>query len=124
MNGWNYVYGNPVNLTDPTGHDPYWCESDLNPSQCYKIWLEHIQDIAKYESAQTGCSSNTPTQTPTATPTLSPTPDIQIVENINLSAYYTPVESDSKFSAEKVPIKSDQEHKKNGDYLILQRNIG
>jgi hypothetical protein len=27
MNRWGYVYANPVNLTDPSGHDPWWCES-------------------------------------------------------------------------------------------------
>ena len=43
LNGWDYVYGNPVMYSDPSGHDPYWCEKDPNPSQCYQKWLKNYQ---------------------------------------------------------------------------------
>jgi len=41
-NVWLYVYANPINLTDPSGHDPWWCENQNNPELCYAKWsLEH-----------------------------------------------------------------------------------
>jgi len=41
-NAWLYVYANPANLTDPSGHDPWWCENQNNPKLCYAKWnLEH-----------------------------------------------------------------------------------
>jgi hypothetical protein len=41
-NAWLYVYANPINLTDPSGKDPYWCENQSNPNLCYAKWgIEH-----------------------------------------------------------------------------------
>jgi hypothetical protein len=34
-----YVYANPVNLTDPSGHDPWWCDEQSNPELCYAKWI-------------------------------------------------------------------------------------
>ena len=31
---WLYGYANPVNFTDPSGHDPWWCEDAPDPMQC------------------------------------------------------------------------------------------
>jgi hypothetical protein len=36
---WLYVYANPVNLADPSGHDPWWCENQTNPNLCYAQWI-------------------------------------------------------------------------------------
>ena len=33
-NDWLYVYGNPVNLTDPSGHDPWWCDTQADKTLC------------------------------------------------------------------------------------------
>jgi hypothetical protein len=38
-NGWLYVYANPVNLTDPTGHDPWWCEGQPDEDLCLVNWI-------------------------------------------------------------------------------------
>jgi RHS repeat-associated protein len=40
-NMWLYTFGNPVNITDPSGNDPYWCENEIDPDtrqQCYDNW--------------------------------------------------------------------------------------
>ena len=34
LNKWSYAHGNPVKFTDPSGHDPWWCEYSSNPKQC------------------------------------------------------------------------------------------
>jgi len=37
FNRFSYVYNRPINFSDPSGHDPYWCEgNDL----CMYNWLE------------------------------------------------------------------------------------
>jgi hypothetical protein len=41
LNRWNYTNANPINFTDPSGRDPYGCDKDPNPAQCYKNWLEN-----------------------------------------------------------------------------------
>ena len=38
-NAWLYVYANPVNFTDPSGHDPWWCEGQSNEDICYAKWV-------------------------------------------------------------------------------------
>jgi hypothetical protein len=37
-NAWLYVYANPINLTDPSGHDPYWCEGRTDEKACFARW--------------------------------------------------------------------------------------
>jgi len=45
LNRWGYVEGNPVLHTDPSGHDPWWCEdterypSDDDKQKCYDDYL-------------------------------------------------------------------------------------
>jgi hypothetical protein len=39
------VYGNPPNLTDPSGHDPWWCESVSDPERCYSDWLKNHAQV-------------------------------------------------------------------------------
>lgn len=34
LNKWSYAHGNPVKFTDPSGHDPWWCQYTSNPEQC------------------------------------------------------------------------------------------
>jgi hypothetical protein len=43
FNRWGYTYENPVNLTDPSGHDPWWCEKSPNPAKCYSDWIKTTQ---------------------------------------------------------------------------------
>jgi RHS repeat-associated protein len=38
FNKWQYAYSNPINLTDPSGNDPWWCENQNNPDLCYANW--------------------------------------------------------------------------------------
>jgi RHS repeat-associated protein len=33
-NAWLYGYGNPIIYTDPSGHDPWWCDNTPNPEIC------------------------------------------------------------------------------------------
>lgn len=69
LNRWNYVEGNPVNLTDPSGnHPPYWCQSMPNKAM-YEVCVDihyGIQPIShftlgKFVDGQKGCYSG-PTQ--------------------------------------------------------------
>src|SRR5262249_4947886 len=47
LNRWNYTSANPVNLKDPSGHDPYWCEKLQDPverEKCYLNWILNWQN--------------------------------------------------------------------------------
>ncbi len=44
LNRWNYVEGNPVNLVDPTGKNPWWCAYSDNPTECVNVWMERCQN--------------------------------------------------------------------------------
>jgi RHS repeat-associated protein len=35
LNRYAYSYNNPINLTDPSGYDPYWCEGRNDETECY-----------------------------------------------------------------------------------------
>ncbi|MBX3038522.1 MAG: RHS repeat-associated core domain-containing protein [Anaerolineales bacterium] len=39
FNKWQYTYSNPINLTDPSGKDPWWCNGDR---ECINAWLQAI----------------------------------------------------------------------------------
>ena len=43
FNHWAYTDDNPINLTDPSGHDPWWCEPPYdtsgNTAECYMEML-------------------------------------------------------------------------------------
>jgi hypothetical protein len=52
FNAWLYVYANPINLTDPSGHDPWWCDQQPNPSQCYRDYLKTLPSVAPLTEAQ------------------------------------------------------------------------
>jgi RHS repeat-associated protein len=46
LNKWSYAHGNPITLTDPSGHDPWWCENQNNPDFCYMQWnVDHGGEI-------------------------------------------------------------------------------
>jgi RHS repeat-associated protein len=38
-NAWLYTYANPVNLTDPSGHDPWGCEGLPDEALCIARWM-------------------------------------------------------------------------------------
>jgi RHS repeat-associated protein len=65
-NAWLYVYANPINLADPSGHDPWWCDWQPNPIRCYQNYWNALG------SRQSGRWGGTPL--PTSTPTLTPSP--------------------------------------------------
>lgn len=51
LNKWTYVNGNPVNLTDPTGKFPEWCQSMTNKAlyeTCVDLWYG-IEPISYFE---------------------------------------------------------------------------
>jgi len=83
FNRWNYVEGNPVNLTDPSGYSPYdpWvCDDDPNPTGCYKQWIyEHT-----YAS---GIDCSPP----------PPMPGTQVYEDILITHYTFALETDPYF---------------------------
>ncbi len=43
-NRWAYTHSNPVNLADPSGHDPWWCEEVNKTTQekqdCINAWMD------------------------------------------------------------------------------------
>lgn len=57
LNRHDYALNRPINLNDPTGRDPYWCEEEgSNANECYANygWLSYgpetgIQEIAQIE---------------------------------------------------------------------------
>jgi len=71
LNGWLYVYANPVNLTDPSGHDAWWCDELPEP--------ERTKCRQRYYSAMVQLMVNSrqrvePTATSTQEPPCTPTP--------------------------------------------------
>jgi hypothetical protein len=82
LNRYSYTFNSPLNYIDPSGHDPWWCDSSSNPAACY----------AEYTTDENGVSGGTdnqgnddhhndggdgqplPTPTPTPSPTPAPTP--------------------------------------------------
>jgi RHS repeat-associated protein len=45
LNRWNYVEGNPINLTDPSGHDPWWCKDTTDPVKCRENWTRDHTNV-------------------------------------------------------------------------------
>ncbi len=39
-NSWLYASANPVNLRDPSGHDPWWCDGRPDELQCYEAYQQ------------------------------------------------------------------------------------
>jgi len=78
FNRWNYVEGNPVNLTDPSGHDPYWCDYYKDEQKRIQCWVAYITSLGQL--AKRGQIFPTPTCSPTAipTPTGTPTPSCPV----------------------------------------------
>ena len=52
LNRYTYAYNSPTNLTDPTGHDPWWCESKPDPLQCYRAYYAGNTSIAPLTTQQ------------------------------------------------------------------------
>ncbi len=43
------MYANPVTLTDPSGHDPWWCEGRIDEALCQAIWIvQHGGELTSY----------------------------------------------------------------------------
>jgi RHS repeat-associated protein len=74
FNRWGYTYENPVNLTDPSGHDPWWCEKSPNPAKCYSDWIKTTQVNLQLLFGEQCTPEPTSTQTsvPIATWTATP----------------------------------------------------
>jgi len=47
FNHWLYALANPVNITDPNGLDPWWCQSSPNAEQC--CWAYSANTWQTYE---------------------------------------------------------------------------
>jgi RHS repeat-associated protein len=66
---WGYAYGNPINLTDPSGHDPWWCDDQPTPDAVRKCYVDWVK-------AHQGNQNPPPTPSPTLSPTSTPAPTI------------------------------------------------
>ena len=40
LNRWGYTSANPVNYTDPSGHDPWWCKGRPDERECIAAWVK------------------------------------------------------------------------------------
>ena len=45
LNRWSYSLSNPVKYTDPSGHDPWWCDTTPNPQQCRQSYYANIREL-------------------------------------------------------------------------------
>jgi RHS repeat-associated protein len=46
-NFYSYASDNPANLTDPSGHDPWWCEGRVDEALCQAKWiLQHGGELS------------------------------------------------------------------------------
>ena len=119
FNAWSYVYANPVNLTDPSGHDPWWCDYlSYNDEDVVRCRLEHLASLL-YVDQSGGNGSGAPLPPPrcgppptSATPPQAPAPDAcpgpgcTYIGNYNLSAYYAPLEVE--YPGDKVRVHATQ----------------
>jgi hypothetical protein len=73
FNSWQYAYANPINLADPSGHDPWWCDFEEQPAKCIDDWIKAhiIPTIPPLLSTPTLCPP-TPFVTPSPTPYVEP----------------------------------------------------
>lgn len=51
LNRWNYTHSNPINYTDPSGHDPWWCDSQPDPEACRDQYLPRVNARVYYLNA-------------------------------------------------------------------------
>lgn len=53
--GYSYVYASPVNLTDPNGRDPWWCDEsagEYGKDSCYSIYSLRRPDVTLSEARE------------------------------------------------------------------------
>ncbi len=125
FNRWLYVYGSPINLTDPSGYDPWWCdylsEDEEDIIRCRLEYFDALMNIYGRANDSSGTLIPPPgcTSTPSSDPSLSPTQTTicpnrpgyhwEIVEanKFRLSSYYRPRESQWSKSDPKVKVNLD-----------------
>lgn len=48
-NLWQYANSNPINLTDPSGHDPWWCDSRPDPDRCRRDYFTKWSTYERFD---------------------------------------------------------------------------
>ena len=86
---WSYVEENPINRADPTGNDPWWCDSEPTQAerdQCYSGWLSnwHKNNTPNINNYDPAVEPKNITWNPSMDVSLSPS----IYEGTHDSQYY------------------------------------
>ncbi|NIM96034.1 MAG: hypothetical protein GTO18_20225 [Anaerolineales bacterium] len=129
-NDWLYVYANPINLTDPSGHDPWWCdylfESRSDRVKCKLNYLASMMDTDQQSSDPSTLPS--PTGAGMPPPACIPIPPYPIdpsrseicpveaghrweevtISKFRLSVYYRPHEVQPDFNMHKHELVSKE----------------
>jgi len=74
QHGYLYAYANPILYTDPSGHDPWWCDDQADPESCRQSYYNAIRPMVSSGSSSASTATATSTSSPTVTPTAACTP--------------------------------------------------
>ena len=51
LNRYSYTFNSPLNYIDPSGHDPWWCDSNLTVPDTLRITIFYCSMEVKFASA-------------------------------------------------------------------------